>query len=180
MTTSDQISLIPTEVKILHLPIKILSLLLKFTHWQVTACAFSYFELRQCRPKLDKLKRLLNELPYKGELHERSEDKDGKTRVNSTMKTSRQINTPPSLSLFLPPFFSLLLLHLFLFVSPLFLSLPLSLSIFLSLSLPLQYTYYDLLDRVQASEEELMTGLKQLQACLIDGNANSITLKFKI
>ncbi|XP_019854496.1 PREDICTED: sister chromatid cohesion protein DCC1-like [Amphimedon queenslandica] len=75
------------------------------------ACAFSYFELRQCRPKLGKLKRLLNELPYKGELQDRSEDKDGKTR----------------------------------------------------------YTYNDLLDKVQASEEELKAGLKQLQACLVDG-----------
>lgn len=87
----------------------------------MTACAFSYFELRQCRPKLGKLKRLLNEFPYKGEALERSEDKDEKTRVNITMKTSCQINTPPLLSLF--PFISPTLSFLYIFVSNLFLPL---------------------------------------------------------
>ena len=33
---------------------------------QVTACLNAYFELRPCRPRIQKLKQLLSEYPYKG------------------------------------------------------------------------------------------------------------------
>jgi Sister chromatid cohesion protein Dcc1 len=33
----------------------------------------------------------------------------------------------------------------------------------------LQYTYLELLERIQASEAELGQGLEKLKACLIDG-----------
>ena len=37
---------------------------------QVTACVSTYFELRPCRPRLEKLKQLLAECPYKGPEYE--------------------------------------------------------------------------------------------------------------
>ena len=36
-------------------------------YMQVTACLSSYLELRPCRPKIQKLKDLLSEMPYKGQ-----------------------------------------------------------------------------------------------------------------
>ena len=40
---------------------------------QITACASSVFELRRCRAKLEKLRDLLWENPYRGSLHEEQE-----------------------------------------------------------------------------------------------------------
>ena len=37
---------------------------------KVTACLSSYFELRPCRPRLEKLKHLLAECPYRGPEYE--------------------------------------------------------------------------------------------------------------
>ena len=41
---------------------------------QITACASSVFELRCCRAKLEKLRDLLWENPYRGSLHEEEEE----------------------------------------------------------------------------------------------------------
>ena len=49
-------------------------LLISFPFPQVTACLFSTYELRRCRPRLEKLKRLLEERPFRGEEYEREEE----------------------------------------------------------------------------------------------------------
>ena len=36
----------------------------------MTACLFSTYELRRCRPRLEKLKLLLQERPFRGEEYE--------------------------------------------------------------------------------------------------------------
>lgn len=43
---------------------------------QVNACFSTYFEVRVCRPHLDKLKRLLKANPYSGPEHEVIDDND--------------------------------------------------------------------------------------------------------
>ena len=37
-----------------------------FLAWQVSSCHTTYFEVKQCRPRLEKLRFLLNENLYKG------------------------------------------------------------------------------------------------------------------
>ncbi|XP_072855383.2 sister chromatid cohesion protein DCC1 isoform X1 [Pogona vitticeps] len=79
-------------------------------HTQIAGISKNFWELRRCRPKLKKLKKLLMENPYKGPDSEKES-----TSANS------------------------------------------------------KYTTEDLLDQVQASEEEIMHQLKALKACQIEG-----------
>ena len=49
----------------------VLSLIRTFSRvFEVSACLSSYFELRPCRPRLEKLKHLLEECPYRGPEYE--------------------------------------------------------------------------------------------------------------
>ena len=45
--------------------------------FEVSACLSSYFELRPCRPRLEKLKHLLEECPYRGPEYEEGGGLDG-------------------------------------------------------------------------------------------------------
>ena len=59
-------------------PSNILHLVLFFS--QVTACLSSYYELRPCRPRTEKLKQLLSECLYQGPEYESAlpmEDQEG-------------------------------------------------------------------------------------------------------
>ena len=49
---------------------------------QICGCVSSYYELRRCRPKLEKLNILLNESAYKGQEFEQNMDEDGPQRVS--------------------------------------------------------------------------------------------------
>ncbi|XP_066481712.1 sister chromatid cohesion protein DCC1 isoform X2 [Tiliqua scincoides] len=80
------------------------------THIQIAGFSTNYWELRRCRPKLKKLKKLLLENPYEGPDSERE-----RTSTHS------------------------------------------------------KYTTEDLLDQVQASEEEIMHQLQVLKACQVEG-----------
>lgn len=51
---------------------------------EVTGCLFDVLELRKCRPKLEKLKQLLWESPYRGPLEE---EKDEEKRIQSDATT---------------------------------------------------------------------------------------------
>lgn len=48
--------------------------LFNYFHLQIIACFSTYFEVRACRPHLDKLKRLLKANPYSGPEHEVIDD----------------------------------------------------------------------------------------------------------
>ena len=49
----------------------VLSLIDAFSRvFEVSACLSSYYELRPCRPRLEKLKQLLEECPYRGPEYE--------------------------------------------------------------------------------------------------------------
>ncbi|XP_074640253.1 sister chromatid cohesion protein DCC1-like [Tubulanus polymorphus] len=76
----------------------------------VQSVKHQYYELKPCKPKLKKLKELLEMSPYSGQLHEETSMENVK-----------------------------------------------------------MYTYDELLDVIQASEDELMKALKALQVCTIDG-----------
>uniref|UniRef100_A0A2K5LBT3 Sister chromatid cohesion protein DCC1 n=1 Tax=Cercocebus atys TaxID=9531 RepID=A0A2K5LBT3_CERAT len=79
-------------------------------HTEIFGFSNNYWELRRCRPKLKKLKKLLMENPYEGPDSQKEKDS------NSS-----------------------------------------------------KYTTEDLLDQIQASEEEIMTQLQVLNACEIEG-----------
>nr|XP_003224879.1 PREDICTED: sister chromatid cohesion protein DCC1 [Anolis carolinensis] len=79
-------------------------------HVQIAGVSKNFWELRRCRPKLKKLKKLLMETPYEG-----PDSQQEQTSTNS------------------------------------------------------KYTTEDLLDQVQASEEEIMQQLETLKACQIEG-----------
>lgn len=55
-----------------HFKLDTFQLTLKFDAYflKVSACLSSYFELRPCRPRLEKLKHLLAECPYRGPEYE--------------------------------------------------------------------------------------------------------------
>ena len=130
---------------------------------QVTACLSSYYELRPCRPRTEKLRKLLEECPYRGPEYENGgqefergewgagdgrDDWEGQTdkkRRKKNKEQPRKVCIVASLSNYS------LLIHS------------------LCSSTLKQYTFSDLLSVVQASERELQDALEKLQACLVDG-----------
>ena len=130
----------------------------------MTACLSSYYELRPCRPRSEKLRKLLSECPYRGPEYESREQEfeGGEWRVGEdrddwageTDKKRRKINKERPRKVGIIAHFPSFLFH----------SLHHSLS-----PTPQQYTFSDLLSVVQASEEELQVALDKLQACVMDG-----------
>ena len=53
---------------------------------QVTACMFSTYELRETRPRLERLKALLWECPYTGQQDEEEEDKIVSVRMSRKIR----------------------------------------------------------------------------------------------
>ncbi|XP_046353468.2 sister chromatid cohesion protein DCC1-like isoform X1 [Haliotis rufescens] len=86
---------------------------------EVISVLDKYFELRPCKPRLRKLKALLQENQYSGRECEEDEDHRGR-----------------------------------------------------------KYTYHELLEKVQASEEEVAAALKSFKACLIDGHWRMLDFDF--
>ncbi|XP_074057571.1 sister chromatid cohesion protein DCC1 [Macrotis lagotis] len=90
-------------------------------HTEIFGFANNYWELRRCRPKLKKLKKLLMENPYEGPDAQKEKDS----------KYSR-------------------------------------------------YTMADLLDQIQASEEEILAHLQVLHACKIEGYWRSLEFDYEM
>ena len=76
LSIKDKVYNMKANKNILHFVLNLFNLYAFFFRPQITACFSTYFEVRACRPHLDKLKRLLKVNPYSGPEHEVTDDDD--------------------------------------------------------------------------------------------------------